>query len=179
MLFKVDDFLIDDVLEPFYQWTQKTIGLSCFMVAKGLFVLALLCFIGWILYLMMIDFLLVFLILFQAVDRIMNLVMHMIIAGKKEEELEGGSQGKAKNPMRFNLKLKRVGLIIQAIIFVPLNISLSIFFPWSPIFKLLIVFIIVEIVGYYSISCTPIPPQKSWVKRWLESWIMTPAISGV
>lgn len=172
ILDRTDDGLLDKT-EGFSHKIQKNFGISCFSIAKVCLVLGVNAELAWS-FLVTKELIVDSNVLLCLLAGIINLAV-LISALRAWGDLKkcdflamifsDASACREINIFRILYKFRRCSLIMVIFlftswVFLEPNISLCILYFSTCI----------EAIGLYFMSCTPLPPQKSKVREWLESF---------
>lgn len=172
---KLDDFLIDAIFQKVSNWSQLTFGVDSLRLARFLLVGELLTVLlleitlnvsehfGYyprkiLLWLSAASWPILAILAIRGMGRFGRaMLLKEMIAGLQEQ--------KAANPFRVTL----LGARIVCIAFSLTAAGIALTIP-DPLSFCLAANFWVGTVAEYFLACNPLPPQKSKVRAWLESW---------
>jgi hypothetical protein len=147
-----DDFLIDKVFEPFAHWFQKLTGKDCFWLAEIIIGLYIILY-GWEISLES-ENMLLFALRFAVFGSFLIFVYIRQTHQWREHTYRNLDKGFA-NPLRKIPILRILLWIVAFLTLIPFN--------WFTVADS-----ITLLCWAYLISCTPLPPGQSKLKKWLE-----------
>jgi hypothetical protein len=178
---KLDDFLMDEVFQKFVWWFQKIFGKTNFWLARvscTIFIISAILVAATTL-IKQNSLLSAFFYVFWLLPLIFFYENYRKDFKRNEEQLfEEGIQKKV-NERRIIWILPRILLIWITPFFVISNFI--VYFKNGELLTLIseIIYNLSVLLVFYFASCTPLPPAKSKVKEWLESWQKKPQLVPV
>jgi len=150
MLQKLDQFILDK-FERFSHWTQRTVGITSatwmrvFILLASLFLIKQAFTAGWLL---------------RAGFALMLIIFAIRYSMITKREAGSGREEATANPLKAQPEIRLWGLLIIA---VTLPIDLPDFDFWYDL----------SVVMEYFAACDDLPPSKTKLRQWLESFRST------
>ena len=170
MFERIDCILIDKVFQPISNKFQRLTGRTCFFLAKTFFSLSCGSVIAMVIFhsnLIITSYFPLFLIMVLLAGILLILLNRKIkkIPSDMDFFLSGQANLYRIDPAAF---MARCANTLVMIFFIALDIYLyrkmirvNIYFD---------VYLVVLWIAHYLLACTPLPPQKSWVRKLLEKF---------
>lgn len=150
MLQKLDQFILDK-FERFSHWTQRTVGITSatwmrvFILLASLFLIKQAFVSGWLL---------------RAGCAFMLVIFAIRYSNLTKQEKDADGEEITANPLKAQTSVRLVGLVVIAM---TLPIDLPNFDFWYDL----------SVVVEYFAACDDLPPSKTKLRQWLESFRST------
>jgi len=160
----IDDILLDKIFQRISNFFQRTTGLTCFFLAKIAIVASWSAMVIWIFTLPDLHYLLRILLAICSLIYLLIVWVHLNAYDEKEDALSS-----RVNVMNSSVITDFPIRMLAWFFLITTSISSEGRQPYLISSRYLRICLVFVVVYLYFASCTPLPPGKSRIRKWLES----------